>query len=139
MSEVFRDAMDAFIEEHTIGGDPDALERRAIELEQTAEERRSKADELDIAREQALVDAEEKRREADQLRREATELRVSATSFEEDVRGLIDLLAENTNLRVFADHAKVVNIAEAHEKTSEQVLDALIKAGVSEARVVGDV
>jgi chromosome segregation ATPase len=138
MSEVLRDAMDSFIDEHTLGTDPDSLERQAIELEQTAEEHRSKAQELDTAREQALKDAKENRREADQLRREASDLRTSATSFEEDVHDLVELLSENPNLKVFDDHAKVVNIAKEHEKTPEQVLNSLVEAGVSETRVVGD-
>jgi predicted RNase H-like nuclease (RuvC/YqgF family) len=139
MSEVLRDAMDAFIDKHTLGTDPDSLERQAIELEQTAEELRFEANELDAEREQTLMAAEDARREADQLRREASDLRASANKFEDDVRALAEYLAENSKLKVFNDHAKVVDIAQAHETTPEEVLVALVEAGVSEARVVGDV
>ncbi|WP_251343052.1 hypothetical protein [Haloplanus halophilus] len=139
MSDVLRDAMDAFIDMHSLGTDPESLERQAIELEQEAEELRSEAHELDAEREQALMDAESARREADQLRREASELRASANKFEDDVLDLADLLCENPNLKVFSDHAKVVEIADAHEKTPEQVFEALVEAGVSETRVVGGV
>jgi predicted RNase H-like nuclease (RuvC/YqgF family) len=139
MSNVLRDAMDAFIHDHTPGTDPDSLERQAVELERTVEELRSNADQLHSEREQILTEAESILFEAEQLRREAYELRMSTNNFEGDVEELAEYLTENPKLRVFSDHAKVTTVAQAHEKTPEQVLEALVAYGVSETRVIGDI
>jgi chromosome segregation ATPase len=139
MTEVLQRAMDEFIAKHTVGTDPESLERQAIELEQKAEEHRADAQDHDSEREQALSDAKDAQHKADQLRQEASELRESKSSFHEDVEELLDLLFENPELRVFADHAKVLSIAKSHDKNPNEVLKTLVDIGLSESRVLSGV